>query len=170
MTVSFHIFTGLARFRASALRDKKGREIINPDTEKDWLRQNPQNVARVHRHEIPLGRGFADSLGVTVPTLVFSVRVFDPRQDEGWRLATFALPADAPFNWEADVSLDDVWPRMKTSTTGQNEFVLQTLDDAAYRGDGEFGAILELLVLPDPSALDPDGPWVEDFQPYPVKA
>lgn len=166
MTVSFHTFTGVTRVRPSAMRDKRGREIINPDAEKDWLRQNPQAVARVHRLELPLGRGLRESLGITIRTFIFSVRVFDPRQDKGWRLASLALPADAHFYWEADVSLEDAWPRMNGSTTGQNEFVLQALDEAAYHGDGEFGAVLELLVLPDPSALDPDGPWVADFKPY----
>lgn len=165
MNVSFYTFAGHAT-PAVPLRDKKGRMHINPQQEAEWLRQNPQHIARIHRFELPLGGGLAPDLGVTIPTFVFSVRVFDIRQNEGWRLATFALPASAHFNWEADVTLDDAWGRRKAGTTWLNEFVLQALDEAAHTGAGEFGAILKLLVLPEVTALDPDGAWAADFQPY----
>lgn len=161
-----NIFAGNASPALNPLRDKKGRELITPQAEAEWLRKNPQNVARIRRVEIPLGRGLVPNLGLTVPTFFFSVRVYDHRQNDGWRLATLSLPAAVNFSYDGDQSLDDVWPELNQNLQGKNEFVLRALDEAAYTGEGVFGAVLELLVLPDPSALDPEGPWAEAFRPY----
>jgi hypothetical protein len=157
----FSTFTGpvsqtLWGFRADTLNNP-----IVPDAELNWLRDNPQQVARIRRLEVLLD----DELNLIVPTFVFSLRFLDPRVAEGFRLATVYLPGAAPYNFDADVSLDEHWPSAEGRPKEENDFVLTALNEAARTGELWAGTILRSIVLPDTSGLDPED-WGLDFTPF----
>lgn len=167
MADPLYTFTGPVPQACPPLRDAAGNKIIIPDAEREWLRQNPRQVARVRRLEIPSGSA---DLPISIPVFCFSLRLFDRRQHDGWQLATVDLSAMSPFCAEEDdgVSLDDVWPDFEGDPVKENHFVLSALTEAAYTGAGWAAAIVRLLALPDTSGLDPED-WGADFTPYDPK-
>lgn len=168
MADCLYTFTGPVPEAFPPLRDAAGNKIIIPDAEREWLRRNPRQIARVRRVEIPSGN---PAFPISTPVFLFSLRVSDRRQADGWLLATIDLPAMSPFCADDDdgESLDDVWPDMEGDPEQENHFVLSALAEAAYTGAGWAAAILRLLALPDTSGLDAEG-WGADFTPYDPKA
>ena len=155
-----HTFTGpvsqpLWRFRADSPTDP-----IVPDAELTWLRENPQQVARIRR----VDRRIDGKLKRTIPTFAMSVRILDPREAEGWRVAFIHLPGNAPYNLDSEETLDAVWRSVAHDPFKENDFVLTALNEAVYTGEAWAEAVLRSLVLPDLSGLDPKG-WGQDFTP-----
>lgn len=157
-------FTGPVSRPLWHFRNDTPDQPIVPEDEQQWLRENPKQVGRIHRREV-----LSDpELKLIVPTFVFSVRMLDDREPEGWRYASFYLPGVASYSWDAEQSLEDVWPSFKGDPTKENEFLLTALDEAAYTGESWAEAVIRSLALPDPSLLDPER-WGLDFTPVRTK-
>lgn len=160
---SFYTFTDSLSTTTTLrpLFDEKG-ERIDGEAERTWLRDNPRQVARIRRVEVFLSETPFD---IIQPMFVFSLRVLDPRETEGWRLATVALPAVSAYCDDRGETLDEAWPNMKADPAKESAFVLTALMEAVYVGETWAEPILRSLVLPDPSRLDPDD-WGLDFTPF----
>lgn len=159
-----HTFTGGTTRPLWSFRLDTPNNPIVPADEERWLRENPRQVARIRRLEVLMHA----ELNHSEPMFVFSIRLLDPRKAEGWRLATVALPGTAPYNYEDETTLDEVWRSMQGGAEKENDFVLSALNEAVCTGEMWAEPILNLIVLPDPSFLDPDG-WGLDFTPYDPK-
>lgn len=158
---SFYTFTGPLIQPLRPLFDDNG-DRLDAEAERTWLRDNPRQVARVRRVEVLLSDTPFD---VTMPLFVFSLRVLDPREAEGWRLATVSLPAVAAYCDDRGETLDEAWPSMEGDPAKECAFVLAALMEAIYVGESWAEPILRALVLPDPFLLNPDD-WGLDFTPY----
>jgi hypothetical protein len=162
----FQTFTGPVSKPLWGFRVDTPDRPITPAEELKWLRDNPARVARVRRYDVPL----LPEINLSLPTFVFSLRLLDPREPDGWRLATISLPGTSAYNFEGETTLDDVWRSAAGDPAKENDFVLTALNEAACTGEdaGWANAVLNLLVLPNTSLLDPDD-WGGDFTPYQPK-
>lgn len=157
----FSTYTGVTSKPLWGFRADTPDNPIVPEDDLKWLRDNPRQVARIHRFEVLLDR----ELDLSAPIFVLALRVLDDREAMGWRLATVSLPGPAPFSFDAETTLDDKWPDVEGKPDNENEFVLIALNEAAYTGELWAEPILRSLVLPDTSGLDPED-WGLDFTPY----
>lgn len=160
-TPPFSTHTGFIQQTLECFRSDAQQDRIVPDAELTWLRENPRQVARIRHVEVLMD---AD-LKLTVPAFVFSLRLLDPREADGWRLATVFLPGVGAYNFDADQTLEEVWASMEGDPAKENDFVLNALNEAVYTGELWAEQIIRSLVLPDTSALDPED-WGLDFTPY----
>lgn len=162
-----YLFTGIITEPLRGL-GPEGYTIQPPtrDEEADWLRENPRQVARIRRIEVPLDETLCD---IKHGQFTFSIRLRDDNAPEGWRLARFHLPAMADYDWDAGQTLDDVWPQMAGNPEQENLFVLRALNEAVYTGNGWAEAVMRSLILFDKSGLDPEE-WSQDFTPHSPKA
>ena len=158
---SFYTFTGPLISPLRPLFDEKGNPL-DPEVERAWLRDNPRQVARIRRVEVLLSE---TPIKIIEPMFLFSLRVLDPREADGWRLATVALPGVSAYCDDKGETLDDAWPNMKGDPAKESDFVLSALMEAVYVGESWAEPMLRSLVLPDTSGLDPDE-WGLDFTPY----
>lgn len=157
----FFTFTGVVSQTLASARTDPQNDPIVPEAELKWLGENPRQIARIRRIDLLMD----DEHNLSVPMFGFSLRVLDPRETEGWRLATIYLPGAAPHSIDADETLDEVWRSVENDPVKENDFVLSAMDEAVYAGESWAEPLLRSLVLPDLSLLDPEN-WGLDFTPY----